>query len=171
MGRASVRPNKNQFQLARESLGLTREKASAMLQTISPERLLKIETEKVTPYPEEILTLAKTYQMPELCNCYCARFCPIGQVYVPEVKMKDLSHIVLELLASLNRMTVKKEQLIEIATDDGITNDEIDDFIDIQDELGKVSLAIESLKLWSEKMLSSGVIDMEAYLARRENRT
>ena len=168
MGRASTKTNKNQFQLAREALGLTREKASAMLEVITPDRLVKIEGDKTNPYPEEVLAMAKVYQMPDLCNYYCSHICPIGQVYVPEVQMKDLSHIVLEMLAGLNHMAVKKERLIEICADGGIINDEIDDFIEIQNELEKVSLTISSLQLWAEKMLASGAIDNEAYQKRKE---
>ena len=171
MGRASTKANKNQIQLAREALGLTREKASELLQVISPDRLEKIENEKTNPYPEEILAMAEGYQMPDLCNYYCSNLCPIGQVYVPEVKVKDLSRIVLEMIASLNRMTAKKERLIEIAADGGISNDEIDDFIEIQDELEKISLTIEALQLWAEKMLASGAIDLEVYRARRDQMT
>ena len=168
MGRASTKPNKNQFQLAREAMGLTREKASALLEIITPDRLVKIEGDKTNPYPEEILAMSKVYRMPDLCNYFCSHMCPIGQVYVPEVKMKDLSNIVLEMIASLNRMTVKKERLIEIAADDGIIGDEIDEFIEIQNELEKVSVTIAALQLWAEKMLSSGAIDPETYRKRKE---
>ena len=170
MGRASTKENKNEFQLAREQLGLTREKASQILQMITPDRLEKIENEKTTPYPEEILAMSEGYQMPDLCNYYCSRVCAIGQVYVPQIKIKELSSIVLEMIASLNRMGMKKDRLIEIAADGDISNDELDDFIEIQDELEKISITIETLQLWSEKMMSSGMIDMEAYNAKRENR-
>ena len=80
MGRASTKTNKNQFQLAREALGLTREKASSLLEVITPDRLVKIEGDKTNPYPEEILAMSKVYQMPDLCNYYCSNICPIGQV-------------------------------------------------------------------------------------------
>ena len=46
MGRTSTKENKNSYQLAREELGLTREKASELLETIAPERIEKIENEK-----------------------------------------------------------------------------------------------------------------------------
>ena len=39
MGRASIRQNKNIYQLRRESLGLTREKASDVVSAVSPERI------------------------------------------------------------------------------------------------------------------------------------
>ena len=35
MGRASVKQNKNKYQLAREELGLSREKASELLETVT----------------------------------------------------------------------------------------------------------------------------------------
>lgn len=75
MGRASVKPNKNPFQLAREELGLTREKASELLESITPERIEKIENEKTIPYPDEILVMADKYKKPELCNYYCSNIC------------------------------------------------------------------------------------------------
>ncbi len=161
MGRASVKPNKNPFQLAREELGLTREKASELLESITPERIEKIENEKTVPYPDEILVMADKYKKPELCNYYCSNVCEIGQKYVPEVKMKDLSRIVLEMIASMNRMGSKKDRLIEIAADGEITSSEIDDFEEIHKELGNISMAIDALRLWAEKMKSSGSINID----------
>ena len=38
MGRSSTRENKTRYQLAREELGLSREKASELLETIAPDR-------------------------------------------------------------------------------------------------------------------------------------
>ena len=163
MGRNSVKENKNIYQLTRESLGLSREKASDLLETIPPERIEKIENEKVVPYPEDILTMAEKYKSPDLCNFYCSKQCPIGRHYVPEVKIKDLSQIVLEMLASLNSMNRKKDRLIEITADGKIANDEIEDFIKIQKELEHISVTVETLQLWVEKMLATGAIDNESY--------
>jgi len=168
MGRASVRQNKNKFQLIREELGLSREKAAELLETISPERIEKIESGKCEPYPEEVLTMAQKYRRPSLCNYYCSQACPIGREYVPEVEMKELSAIVLEMLASLNAVDKRKERLIEITADGKVSGDEIDDFITIQQELERISVTVETLQLWSEKMLLSGAIDREAYEARKK---
>lgn len=46
MARVSTKENKNIYQLTRESLKLTRESASELLETISPERIEKIENER-----------------------------------------------------------------------------------------------------------------------------
>ena len=163
MGRTSTKENKTNYQLAREELGLTREKASELLETIAPERIEKIENERTVPRPDEVLTMAEKYKRPSLCNYYCSRQCPIGEQYVPQVSMRELSAIVLEMLASLNAMNKEKERLIEITADGHISNDEIDDFIHIRKELERISVTVETLQLWTERMLANGQIDAEIY--------
>lgn len=163
MGRVSIKENKNPYQVRREELGLSREKASEILGAIPPERIEKIENEKSLPHPDEVLTMSEAYKMPNLCNYYCANECPIGQQYVPEIKIKDLSQIVLEMVASLNAMHRKQERLIEITADGIIEDEEIKDFVHIQEELEKISITVETLQLWSEQMLANNVINMEAY--------
>ena len=134
MARVSTKENKNIYHTTRESLQLTREAASELLESIAPERIEKIENERSLPHPDEVLTMAEKYKQPSLCNYYCANQCPIGQQYVPEIKIKDLSQIVLEMLASLNSITV------------------------------------ETLQLWSERMLATGVIDRDAYNLLRKQK-
>ena len=167
MGRASVKENKNRYQLVREELGLSREKASELLETMPPERIEKIENERSEPHPDEVLLMSQKYKKPSLCNYYCANQCPIGQQYVPEVQVKDLSSIVLEMLASLNSVNRRKDLLIDIAADGKISTDEIDDFISIQEELERISVTVETLQLWAERMLANGIIDVDAYNARK----
>jgi len=165
MARKSTRQNKNIYQTTREQLGLTREEASDLLITISPERIEKIESERSMPHPDEVLLMSDQYKHPSLCNYYCANQCPIGQQYVPEIKIKDLSQIILETLASLNAMQKKKDRLIEITVDGHISGDELADFVYIQEELEKISVAVETLQLWCERMLDTGVIDRVKYEA------
>ena len=163
MARKSTKENKNIYQRTREGLDLTREEASDLLVTMSPERIEKIENERSLPHPDEVLVMAEKYKQPSLCNYYCANQCPIGQQYVPEIKIKDLSQIVLETLASLNSVQKKKDRLIEITVDGQISGDELADFVFIQEELEKISIAVETLQLWSERMLATGAIDADQY--------
>ena len=165
MARKSTKENKNIYQRTRENLGLTREEAADLLVTMSPERIEKIESERSMPHPDEVLLMSDQYKLPSLCNHYCANQCPIGQQYVPEIKVKDLSQIVLETIASLNAMQTKKNRFIEITVDGQITGDELADFVYIQEELEKISVAVETLQLWCERMLDTGVIDREKYEA------
>ena len=165
MARASTKENKNIYHKTRESLQLSREAASELLETITPERIEKIENERSLPHPDEVLLMSDKYKQPSLCNYYCANQCPIGQEYVPEVKIKDLSQIVLEMLASLNALNKQRERLIEITVDGRISGDEIQDFIFIQEELERISIAVETLQLWSERMIATGMIDADQYNA------
>ena len=165
MARKSTRENKNIYQLTREGLDLTREETSELLETMSPERIEKIESERSMPHPDEVLLMSDKYKQPTLCNYYCANECPIGAQYVPEVKIKDLSQIVLETIASLNSMQKKKDRLIEITVDGHISGDELSDFVHIQEELEKISVAVETLQLWCERMLDTGAIDRDQYEA------
>lgn len=170
MGRVSKKENKTKYQMFREELGLSREKASELMGWVTADRIEKIESEKTLPHPDEVLTMSVAYKKPRLCNYYCANVCPIGREYVPEIKAKDLSQIVLEMLASLNSIQKRKERLIEITADGEISGDEIADFVNIQEELERISITVEALQLWSERMLVTGAIDMEAYKAHKEKR-
>lgn len=169
MARRSVRENKTIYQRTREDLGLTREVASELLQTMPPERIERIENERTEPRPDEVLLMSDKYKQPTLCNYYCANQCPIGQHYVPEIQVKDLSQIVLETVAALNAMQKEKDRLIEITVDGKITGDELKDFVRIQEELEKISVAVETLQLWCEQMLDNGAIDLESYQTIRRS--
>lgn len=151
----------------RKNHGLTRDdvcdKASLLNEPIQPERLERIENGKFNILPDEVLLLSKIYGEPALCNHYCSKECPIGEKYVPEVKVKDLAQIVLEMLSSLNSMKYRQERLIEITADGVIADDEIKDFVFIQKELERISITVEALQLWVEQMVADKKINLEKY--------
>lgn len=162
MGKKSIKENKNVYQLAREKMELTRQAASEAMVYISDDRIEKIESEKSMPHPDEILAMAEAYKAPELCNYFCANECPIGQKHVTEVKIQDLSQITLEVIASLNALNKEKERLIEITVDGQITEDELKDFNKIKQQLERIALSVDTLKLWVEKTIADGKLDRDA---------
>ena len=162
MGRKSVKENKNIYQTSREGQCLTREAAAEKLEFISSDRIEKIENEKTVPHPEEILAMADVYKNPALCNYFCSNVCPIGQEYIPEVKVKDLAQITVEMMVSLNNLVKERDRLLEITVDGEITHDELPDFIKIQNELEKMSMTIDSLKLWLSNSIANGKLDKSA---------
>ena len=164
MPKKSSKENKNIYFQRREELNLTRDKASELLETIPSDRIEKIENERVTPYPDEVLLMSEKYKSPEFCNYFCTHQCAIGEKYVDELKIEDLSKIVLQVLSSLNSVQKNQSRLIEIAADGKIEGDEIKDFISIQKALEKISLTVDTLELWTEHMLANGSIDPEEYL-------
>lgn len=161
MGRKSTKENKNIYQISREDMNYSREAAADKLGFISSDRIEKIENEKSLPHPEEVLAMADCYKNPSLCNYFCSHECPIGIEYVPEIKAKELSQIILEMLATLNKLSKEKERLIEITVDGELTEDELPDFLKIKEELAKMALAIDSLNLWIERTIASGKIDKD----------
>ena len=161
MGKKSTKENKNIYQTSREEAGLTREKASELMEFVSADRIEKIESEKSAPHPEEILAMADAYKKPVLCNYYCSKGCPIGKEYVPEIQVKDLAQITLEMLASLNSVDKEKNRLIEITSDGMITEDEYEDFAMIQDKLEKISVTADALQLWVREKIAEGNIDQK----------
>ncbi len=159
MGRKSNKDDKSVYQELREKCDLTREKASELIGFISAAKLEKIENGKVSVQPEDVIALAQCYKSPELCNYYCSNECPIGQQYVPEIKVKDLAQIAIETLNSLNRMNREKDRLLEIVEDGQVTPDEYNDFFEIKKTLEKISLSVDTLQLWVDKSIADGIIE------------
>ena len=151
MGRKSTKENKNIYQISREEADLTRDAAAEALGFISADRIEKIENEKTMPHPDEILAMAECYKKPNLCNYYCSHECPIGQKHVPEVKMKDLSQITLEVLAALNTLEKEKNRFIEITMDGIISSDELTDFRRINEQLSQIATTVSALQLWIQQ--------------------
>ncbi len=151
----------------RKEHNLTRDdvcdRASELNKPLQSERLERIENGKFSITPDEILLLSEIYGEPALCNYYCSKECPIGEKYVPEIKIKDLTQIVLEMLSSLNSMKKRQERLIEITADGIIEESEIADFVAIQKELERISITVETLQLWVEQMIADKKINIDKY--------
>ena len=160
MGRVSTKKDKTVYQIIREECGLTREKASEMMEGVSSSRIEKIENGQ-EPTPYDIIQMADCYKKPDLCNYYCSHKCAIGEKYVPEVEVTELPNIILETIASLNEITPYTGQLIQIARDGKITDDEIPAFAFISKKLDDISLAIDALNLWVDKTARENGLNAE----------
>lgn len=159
MGRRSSIKNKNIYLESREAAGYTRAEASEILSFVSESRIEKIESGKSAPHPDEVLAMSEVYKKPALCNHYCSTECPIGLDHVPTVESKELSLIVLEILTTLNRLNEEKNRFIEICADGLISENEINDFSKIKNELIKASATIDSLQLWIDNKVAEGALD------------
>lgn len=74
------------------------------------------------------------------------------------------------MVDSLNTVQDNQRKLIRITADGVIDDSEIDDFVSIQEELEKISIAVEALQLWTEQMVANGAINMEQYEKRRNRK-
>ncbi len=127
MGRRSTKENKSIWQVTRENLDLTREKAAELIPGFSPERIEKIENGRTQIQPEDVLLMAEYYKTPSLCNHYCAYECPIGQIHAIRTESKQLGQIAVETLNALNQMNRNKDRLLEIVEDGQVRPDEYRD--------------------------------------------
>ena len=167
MGRQSTKQNKTIYQLYREEAGLTREKASELMDGVSSSRIEKIENGQ-EPTPYDVVQMADCYKHPDLCNHFCSHRCEIGERYVPSVEVSDLPNIILETVASLNEIAPMTNRLIQIARDGKITDDELPDFAKISTKLDEISMAIDALNLWVDKTAGEHAISIDLLKQEKE---
>lgn len=162
MGKVSVKENKSVYQIARDNLGLSRAAAVEYISGnpeypgmdgITEDRLVKLESGLTAIQPADVVAMAKRYNEPELRNYYCCHECPIGAIDAPEVVYKDNVHqILVNMVVSLESVNSKKSRLMEILSDGVVDDTEIKDLNKILEELEKISMTIESIQLWCEKV-------------------
>lgn len=162
MGKASVKKNKNIYQITREELGLSRAEATEYIPNnpkfpgmrgIPEYKLVKIENGTVTVQPADVVAMAERYNKPELRNHYCCNECEIGKYDAPEIAIDGGVHeILVNMAVVLKKVNHNKIRLMEILEDGKLSDDEKEDFDRIYDELEQVSSTVESLQLWCDKM-------------------
>ena len=159
MAKRSVKENKNIYQRSRENAGLTREAAEERLTFVSSDRIERIENDKSVPHPDEVLAMERGYRDPTLSNYYCTHECPIGMKYVPEVGLKELSQLTVELLSALHALEEEKDRLIDISVDGRVNSFERKEFDVILTKLSVLDRSIRGMRIWIEHALSSGKLD------------
>ena len=166
MGRASTRENKNIYQEAREKMESdgkpwSRERAADEIAQIedgrfsylNEDKLVKIENETSKIQPEDVLGLSLAYNMPQLRNHYCCHQCPIGERDAPKIAFKDNIHeMLVNMTVTLESVNTRKMRLMEILADGEVDDSETKDLDMILEELEKISVTVESIQLWCEKM-------------------
>lgn len=141
------------YQAAKENDIFSSREAAAEAMGIDRTRLARIELGTVMPYPEEVLALSKAYHMPELCNQYCARECPIGRLTVQEVTITEFDRLILKVLGSTTNIDELRSSLIKIAADGIIDDSEKPEFHAVLQSLDRISENAQALKLWAMKYL------------------
>ena len=156
------------FQKSRMDASYTQESASNDLNEISLDRIKRIESGSHKIRTSEVCAMADLYHDPTLYNFYCTNVCEIGKKYIPKIETGELQKIVLKMLSSLNSIENTKNRLVDIAVDGEISDEEIDDFVHIQRQLNEISITVEALKLWVDKEIKDGKINMDKYNKSKE---
>lgn len=162
MGRRSIKENKSIYMIAREKNGLTRERASEEIDGISASRLEKLENARTTMQPEDVVMLARAYKEPKLCNYYCTHECAIGRRKTPELEEKELPQIAIELVNTVSKLHQRKDEILQIAEDGRVSEDEYGDFSTLKETINKLIVSAQTLDLWLEKESAQGHVDAKA---------
>lgn len=139
------------YQAAEENKALNSRESAAEVVGIDRTRLARLELGTAMPYPEEVLAMSRAYDMPELCNEYCSRQCAIGRLTMKPVSTGNLDRMVMKLLAATKQVGEIRENLIEIAADGVIDEQEKEEFEQIMRALEDIADHVQALKLWAQK--------------------
>lgn len=156
MSKKATKALNNKYYVARYNASkvndnLTSREKSAEVLNIDRTRLSRIELGTVVPYPEEVLSMSKAYDIPELCNSYCSGDCPIGKETVKPINA-DLYKLLRYIFHLLGGSEELKYEPVKAITADGIVDEtEVAAFDAVLEELEKMSVNIQSLMLWAQK--------------------
>ena len=114
-------------------------------------RLAYIELGTIMPHPEEALILSEAYNAPELCNYFCSKMCPLGIKTINAVETPALERTVLKLLSIFQTLPQIKTELIEIAVNGFVENDECERMEAIIRNLDQAADSINALKIYFKK--------------------
>ena len=116
------------FSAAQKNTDFESREAASDVVGIDRTRLARIELGNVTPYADEVVSMAKCYNAPELCYNYCSSECPIG------------------------RLTMKE---VEISADGQVDIGEQEEFKQILESLDLISNNAKALELWAKKNITN----------------
>ena len=115
-------------------------------------RLLKVETGRIIPRPEEVVAMAKTYKAPEICSYYCAQECYVGKYMdYPNIDELKFSEISTSLVTSMHLFGKANDTICGILKDNEISENEMEEFKKVLEMLDELSDYSDALKLWAKQ--------------------
>lgn len=163
MGSGCTKDNQNVYFRARKQAAIynerlsSREGAAEML-GISASTLADYELgiTKFVPV-DKVVLMADLYNSPELRTGYCKYECPIGKNIPLATEVNGIEGIALRLIKEFDADEIKniEKELIEIASDGVISEEEKPVLKKIIKKLDSLMVAISELKLAGEKVLKA----------------
>jgi len=146
-----VEQYRNIYQIARESTGLTQEKASEHLD-ISVDSLRAYEGGKRIPPDHVVIKMIEIYNTQYLAYQHLKTADEVGRTYLPNIEIRELPSAILRLQKEVTDFLKVKDEMIEITCDGIIDKEEKPRWDAIMKELNDIMDAIMSLKFirWKE---------------------
>jgi transcriptional regulator with XRE-family HTH domain len=104
---------------------------------------------KVVPV-DKVVLMADCYNAPELLPYYCREVCPIGAGRAP-IELHELDRCVIRLANVLRKVPDIKDELLDIADDGTIDEDERPILDEIMDTLDDITQYAQELRVWAKK--------------------
>ena len=136
---------RNIYQIARESAGITQEKAAELLD-ISVESMRAYEGFKRIPPNKVVVGMIEIYDSRYLAYQHIKNASEDLQGYIPNIDIKDLPSAILKLQKEVTDFIKVRDELIDITCDGVIDNEERPRYDIIMKELDDIVTAIMSLK-------------------------
>lgn len=132
----------------------SREKTAELL-GISPSSLANYELGITKTVPVDmVVMMSDLYNAPELRNLYCKHECPIGKFLPMATEVRNLENITVRIMNSFDEDEIRgmKKDLLRIAEDGKISEDEQGDFYRILEKLEGIASEVSELKILAEKL-------------------
>ena len=143
------------FSAAQKNTEFESREAASDVVGIDRTRLARIELGNVTPYADEVVSMSKCYNAPELCYNYCSNECPIGRLTMKEVEINSFDRLSLKMLGSLNDIENLRASIINISADGQVDIGEQEEFKQILESLDLISNNAKALELWAKKNIKN----------------
>lgn len=161
MGSGCMKDNNNVYFRARKNAAMyneklsSREGAAEMLGIcVSTLADYELDITKVVPV-DKVVMMADIYSCPELKTQYCKQECPIGKRMPLATRVRSIEGIALRMIREFDPDKIKemKNDLIGIAADGIITDDEKPVLSDILKRLDSLAEVISEMRLIGEKVM------------------
>lgn len=140
-----VQQYRNIYQIARESTGLTQEKASEYLD-ISVDSLRAYEGGKRIPPDRIVIKMIEVYDTQYLAYQHLKTSDEVGKAYLPNIEIKDLPAAILRLQKEVNDFLKLRDEMIDITADGIIDEEERERWDVIMKEINDIADAIMALR-------------------------
>ena len=143
------RKHRNIYKIGREDAGLTQERASELID-ISVESLRAYENNIRIPPDPVVIRMIEIYDARYLAYQHLKTSAEVGRKYRPDIELKDLPMAILNLQKAVADYLKVGDEVIDIAYDGVIDDEERPRWETILQMLDKISEAILALKFAKE---------------------
>lgn len=137
---------RNIYQIARESAGITQERAAELI-NVSVESVRAYESGRRIPPDDVVIHMIEVYNAQYLAYQHLKTSAEVGRRYLPDIEIKDLPAAILKLEKEVSDFLKCQDELINITYDGAITADELPRYNQILHELDDITAAIWTLKM------------------------